>query len=61
MVTSFQVLRYSYRSASTGLSLLALHAGMRPAITPIITLTDKGFLYLQKYREILGFIKDFEL
>ncbi len=27
----------------------------------IITLTDKGFKYLDKYKLILGFIEDFEL
>ena len=26
-----------------------------------ITLTDKGFHYLEKYRQILGFINEFEL
>jgi len=26
-----------------------------------ITLTDKGFRYLEKYRAILGFIREFEL
>lgn len=26
-----------------------------------VTLTDKGFHYLEKYRTIKGFIKDFEL
>lgn len=26
-----------------------------------ITLTDKGFMYLEKYRLILGFIEEFEL
>jgi predicted transcriptional regulator len=26
-----------------------------------ITLTDKGFLYLEKYKTILGFIDEFEL
>jgi predicted transcriptional regulator len=26
-----------------------------------ITLTDKGFMYLEKYKDILGFIDEFEL
>jgi len=26
-----------------------------------LTLTDKGFLYLEKYKMILGFIDEFEL
>ena len=26
-----------------------------------ITLTDKGFLYLEKYKSVLGFIDEFEL
>ena len=26
-----------------------------------ITLTDKGFIYLEKYKMILGFISEFEL
>lgn len=27
----------------------------------VVTLTDKGFAYLEKYKMILGFIKEFEL
>lgn len=62
------LLRYSNLSSKSFSEYMAelLSKGMAKEISndkgkKFITLTDKGFRYLEKYRTILGFIEEFEL